>query len=1846
MTTTKLSINKFLSDLDEKEIKLWEDQGRLHYSAAKGKMTDEIIEILKQNKTEIISSLLNSKKNCPANLLTVNPDAEKRYEPFPLTDLQTAYLMGRSDTYEFGNTACQVYIELECKDLDLERLNSAWNYLIQRHGMLRAIVQYDGTQQILEDVPPYTIEIENLRGKTCREVDVRITQIRATMAQCTLPSYEWPLFEISATVLSDTRTRIHIRIDQLIADAYSIQILFYEWFKRYENPEIRFRSLEFSFRDYVIAEKRLINSEEYARSEQYWLNRLDSLPPAPPLPLLQQKNMLQTPKFIRQRFQLKKKHWEAFKKKALSAGVTPSMVFIAAYAEVLALWSGKNAFTINLTIFNRHTFHPQVMDIVGEITSISLLEINRLKDVSFLKRIKSINEQLWEDMDHLFFNGINVMRELSKKQGDSSNVIMPVVFTSTTSLEKSDWKKHDLSRLGRVAYSITQTPQVWLDNQVTEENGFLSISWDALEDIFPEGMLDHMFRAYTSLIIRLAKEKDLWQKNTLVTLPGTQLECRTKINATEGPVSEKTLYNLFEDQALQRLKQSAVITPKHTMDYKELFNRSNSLGQLLHEQGAGPGKLVAIVMDKGWEQVVATLGILRAGAAYLPISSESPQKRIWELLQIGKVDMVLTQSWLNETMEWPENLNRFPVDALPARWDQKNVLPAMQNSRSLAYVIFTSGSTGFPKGVMIDNRGAVNTVLDVNRRFGINARDRVLALSNLSFDLSVYDIFGTLAAGGTIVMPGNGSAKDPSHWVSLIQKEHVTIWNSVPASMGMMMEYVTGKTTDVLKTLRLILLSGDWIPLELPGKIKSRISDAAIVSLGGATEASIWSVFYPVESVKSEWQSVPYGQPMTNQSLHILNESMEDCPDMVPGQLYIGGIGLALGYWQDEVKTTEAFIHHPVTGKRLYRTGDLGRYLPDGNIQFIGREDLQVKINGHRIELEEIETVLKKHSGVGSAVVISAGEPYEKKHLVAYVVPDKTGISNRGREEKKNGHGASFVWESARIAGAMQAESPGGIDIDRVSLFLNELNRLSLEYICNTLKSLKLFCEDGEGYSAREIIRIHAIPSRHLKFLERWLSVMTVEGLLERKGTKYISTKALPDYLANDSWYQFQNWELSDAEQGLLNYFKQCCDNLTGLLKGDTDPLGLLFPNGSWQTAENLYQMNLVSQYYNSIIREIVSSISTHSAKAKPLRIMEIGAGTGGTTESILPVLNPDEIMYHYTDVSHFFLNKAKKKFHAFPFVQYALYDINKSPQGQNFQTGSYDIIIAANVLHVANNVENTLADLQSLLVSGGALLIWETTRNDTWHMVRFIEGHNGVKNEQINDNLPLLSIEKWCEKLNEKGFINYTDFPASDSPCNVFGQHVIMAQTTQTENRLDRDELNSFLGRRLPPYMIPLSYIFLDAMPLTPNGKVDRKALSSLPGDMIKANVAKEYEAPQSALEKKLSSIWSELLDIDKVGINDDFFKLGGDSLLTTQLLVKIRDTIDSNVDWEQALKRIFETPTVKGLVEFLETEGTPFPVNNTKAGSPLVRMKSKGALQPFFLISDGRGNLLEYRDFTTSFEAERPLYGLEVNDIDKYLKGDSQIEAMASEYVMAIQDIQAEGPYVLGGYCMGGIIALEMARKLQYLGQQVEHLIMISSYKPPFVLDDDILFFHIFARGLSIPLTGTDFALTDSEFGEIGKIIEDNGLSSLDSAIFRKILAEDETSSFREKYFSLEILTPEKRLALLFDFANSNDGDKLGNMSFTQFKRMFSIYKTSFMAVGRYDPKPYQGMVKFLSPMEKPSLGFAEKTDELLVWSDIALQGFTVYDIPGNHQTCLEMPNVTILVKIIEKILSQSDF
>lgn len=605
---------------------------------------------------------------------------------------------------------------------------------------------------------------------------------------------------------------------------------------------------------------------------------------------------------------------------------------------------------------------------------------------AFQVRAKTLQQQLWQDLDHRYFSGVRVLRALMQNQAGSGQVAMPVVFTSGLGgvVEKGPrW-------LGEVTYGLSQTPQVWIDAQAAERDEALVLVCDAVEALFPEGMLADMFRAYVGLLQRLATDSSAWTKPVGPLVPATHLAQRAAVNATQGPLSQKMLHTLFLAHMEKCTDAPAVIAPDRSLTYQDLYQQACQVGHWLRGAGAIPNILVAVVMEPGWEQVVAVLGILMSGAAYLPIDPELPTERQHYLLAQGQVSLALTQSHL--ILSWPENIHRLAVDT--AQLPDQGSLDIVQRPTDLAYVIYTSGSTGLPKGVIIDHRGAVNTILDINRRFGLTEQDRVLALSALNFDLSVYDIFGLLAVGGSIVLPAASLRRDPGHWAELMVKNGVTLWNTVPALMHMLVQHQGAQP--LAAPLRLVMLSGDWIPMYLPERIRALWSEVKLISLGGATEASIWSIYYPIEHLDPAWTSIPYGKPLANQTFHVLNERLEPCPVWVPGQLYIGGIGLALGYWRDEGKTGASFIIHPETGERLYKTGDLGRYLPDGHIEFLGREDFQVKIRGHRIELGEIEAHLVRHAAVKEGVVAAVGEARGNHQLVAYIVPGERASQGRG----------------------------------------------------------------------------------------------------------------------------------------------------------------------------------------------------------------------------------------------------------------------------------------------------------------------------------------------------------------------------------------------------------------------------------------------------------------------------------------------------------------------------------------------------------------------------------------------------------------------------------------------------------------------------------------------------------------------------------------------------------------------------------------------------------------------------------------------------------------------------------
>ncbi|MDB5102281.1 MAG: thioester reductase, partial [Cyanobacteria bacterium RYN_339] len=878
--------------------------------------------------------------------------------PFPLTEVQEAYWVGR----QTAGVSAHAYVEFEPLNLDLAKLQAALDALVRRHPQLRAVISADGRQQVLPDVPAFPVDVHDLRSFAPAVQAERLESLRAELAHAVRPADRWPLFGVTVALLDDHRTRLHLGFDALIADAASLGILARELGALLLGEALP-PAPALTFQDYVLTARAVASGPAGDRARAYWLDRLEALPPAPALP---EGDATPGPaRFERHAGGLPLAAWERLRATAREAGVAPAAVLLTAFSLVLARFSRSPRFTLNLTRFDRRRWHPDVDGVVGDFTALSLLEVD-LPAGSFLQAARALQDRLWQDLDHPDAGGVWTLRELARRRGATP---MPVVFTGVLD---QDVAAALPAALGKPGFGASQTPQVDLDHQAMLSDGALAHHWDVRVGAYPPGLATAMFAAYEGVLARLAVEPwTAWPE----VLPDATLAAIAAYNQVPDPPPADTLWAAFARQAAATPAAPAVLAGDVSLTYAELDQQARIVANHLMDAGIQRGDRVAIAMDKGWEPVAAALGVLAAGAAYVPIDPETPPTRRHQLVEATGARVVLVQP--GGPTDWHHRVvTREDAEARP-----------VPGPGELAYIIFTSGSTGTPKGVAVTHAAAMTTVAEVNRRWGVGAADRVLALSALGFDLSVYDLFGPLAAGGTVVMPPPRSQRDPDAWLAAIDRHRVTLWNSVPALMALLLARLDGAPGPV--TLRLALLSGDWVPADLPDRLRLACPAVEVVALGGATEAAIWSICQPCPP-GAGWAAVPYGRPLAGQAFHVLDDGLRPRPPGVPGELYIGGASLAVGYWGDAERTAERFVT-ALDGTRLYRTGDWGRWIPgdDGAlvIEFLGREDQQVKILGQRIELGEIEATLARCPGLDGAAVAAVGPTRGDKHLVGYLTP-------------------------------------------------------------------------------------------------------------------------------------------------------------------------------------------------------------------------------------------------------------------------------------------------------------------------------------------------------------------------------------------------------------------------------------------------------------------------------------------------------------------------------------------------------------------------------------------------------------------------------------------------------------------------------------------------------------------------------------------------------------------------------------------------------------------------------------------------------------------------------------------
>ncbi len=864
--------------------------------------------------------------------------------------------------------------------LDLYRLKNAWIALRQRHQFLRS--------RFVMDIDQSTLWIELQSGDSQETLSV-FNGIQDSQLS------EWLADRLDSFTLSDCGVaRLDIlETDQdefylaftfhhIAVDGASVEIILEDLATYYRGeplPPLEISSFEFWENREQLLKTKVANS--------YWSNLLAQSTSEIQLPndfprTAQPQTQGETV-YLPLSHEIRSRMNEI----AQNNNVTPFMVYLAAFTVLLNRYSRQKDFNLGTVANGR--LEAKSVRLVGMLVNTLPLKIQIDPDWKFSYLLELITKEVLSGLDHQEFSFEDLVIELKSERESFRNPLFNVLFSRIVSgplpsfgpeasIQKQDWNyptaKFDLTLF------------------VLEEADCSRVAVEFASDVLVRASAERILNHYLKILESIMIDSDKPIKAISFLPESERQQVLHTFNDTSVPYNRECLiHQLFELQVSKTPNALAVEQGTVSYTYLELEMRANQLASALRKSGVTQGVPVLVIADRTPEMIVAVLAVLKAGGFYVPVETDIPEQRLISILETLQISHALTDqtTLLKSKIDDPKfNIIKkiICIDSDLSQESSNRLLP-VTGSQDLAYVIFTSGSTGFPKGVKVAHRPVINLIEWVNRRYTVSGHDKLLFITSLCFDLSVYDIFGILAAGGTIRVASYNEIKDPQHLAQILKEEKITFWDSAPGAMQQILQVI--KPNLVFPYLRLVFLSGDWVPVSVPGALKKISPEILVVALGGATEATVWSNYFEVQEDCSNWESIPYGNPIQNARYYILDELNQPTPIGVPGRLFIGGECLAEGYAGQSELTEDRFIKDPfsnTTRAVMYHTGDLACWRPDGKMRFLGREDHQVKIRGYRVELGDITHSLKQYPAIREAITLAQSDPAGQKSLVAYVL--------------------------------------------------------------------------------------------------------------------------------------------------------------------------------------------------------------------------------------------------------------------------------------------------------------------------------------------------------------------------------------------------------------------------------------------------------------------------------------------------------------------------------------------------------------------------------------------------------------------------------------------------------------------------------------------------------------------------------------------------------------------------------------------------------------------------------------------------------------------------------------------
>jgi amino acid adenylation domain-containing protein len=892
--------------------------------------------------------------------------------------------------------------------LNLTALEQTFNEIVRRHEILRTtFIVLDG-QPLQAISPSLTIPISllDLQQLPADEQEVKAKCIISAEIEHPFDLSSGPLLRVILVVLSKTEHILLLNMHHIICDDWSIGVLIRELGTLYaafaQNQPSPLLELPLQYADFAHWQREWLQGEVLQTQLAYWREQLNGISILD-LPTDKPRPAIQSYQGATQFLELPLKLIDALEKLSQQEGVTLFMTLLAAFQTLLYRYTHQEDIALGSPIANRN--RSEIEGLIGFFVNSLVLRSNLSGNPTFRELLGRVREVTLGAYSHQDLPFEKLVEELHPERNLSHHPLFQVVFglqnAPMSALElpglvpsfmNLDLKKTRFDLELHLWKCSEDFRSLWGGNWEYSQGlrGVMVYNTDLFEQATISRMVEH-FKTLLSAIIANPEQRIA----NLPLLSEVELhQVLVKWNNTQADYPQnKCIHQLFEKQVQQYADSIAVNFANEQLTYQELNTRSNKLAHHLQKIGVGSEVLVGICISQSIEMIIGLLGILKAGGAYVPLDPSYPQERLNFMLEDAQVSVLLTQENLLKHFEGFSNI----IISIDQDWEsitqeKEDNLKSDLNSDNLAYVIYTSGSTGKPKGVAVPHK-AVNRLVCNSNYIKLSPSDKIAQASNASFDAATFEIWGALLNGAQLVGISKDITLSPHEFTLQLREKGINVLFLTTA----LFQQIARNVPQAFTTLKYLLFGGETVDTRWIKKIIKHGAPKHLIHVYGPTENTTFSSYYLVQDLPESAISIPIGRPITNTQIYLLDANLEPAPIGVVGELYIGGDGLAREYLNRPKLTAECFITIPETGfipkVRLYKTGDLARYLPDGNIEFLGRIDQQVKIRGFRIELGEIETVLSQHPAVQQTVVIVTEDIPGDKQLVAYIVPHQEQIS-------------------------------------------------------------------------------------------------------------------------------------------------------------------------------------------------------------------------------------------------------------------------------------------------------------------------------------------------------------------------------------------------------------------------------------------------------------------------------------------------------------------------------------------------------------------------------------------------------------------------------------------------------------------------------------------------------------------------------------------------------------------------------------------------------------------------------------------------------------------------------------